>query len=114
MSNYYATKTEVIVENLDDDGLSVTVSKTTRIHIGKSFGDWAFRLHIYPKLGIKGEFSMLSLLEESGWEITSDLYGNIDLPTLLASMKLPEAPVRRYSNRVGSSRNCDYTESSFF
>ena len=111
-NNYYATKTEVIIENLDEDGLSVTVSKTTRIHIGKSSGGWAFALHIYPKLGMTGIFDMMHQLKD-GWTIEMEMYGEIDLDTLREHMKLPKAPVHRSEHRVGSCKSCDYFTSSF-
>ena len=111
--NYYATRTETILDNLDEDGLSVTVSKTTRIHIGKSNGGCAFMLHIYPDLGIQGEASMLSYLGEDGWTIQSDLYGIISMDTLLHHMALLEGTVQRSEFRVGGNHNCDYFTGSF-
>jgi len=111
-TNYYAKKTEDILANLDEDGLSVTVSKKTTIHIGKSNGGRAFMLHIYPKLGITSEDSMMAHLAE-GWTISSDLYGRLTLVDLKEAMKLEAAPVYRDVNCVGSSRNCDYYVYSF-
>ena len=114
--NYYATRTEEILANQDEDGLSVTVSKTTRIHIGKSNGGCAFMLHIYPDvegLDIRSEIDMMRTLKQGSWAIDCDLYGSITLAMLRYHMKLPEAPVFRSEHCVGSSHNCDYFTNSF-